>query len=67
MYSTCILTLHVNCLFLVKSKRQTFKAKQTYLPHDANCVLFVFSQTLDFIAGMSVHDKVLIFVGKKIK
>lgn len=25
------------------------------------------ARTLDFIAGMSVHDKVLIFVGKKIK
>ena len=29
---------------------------------------FLFSfQTLDFIAGMSEHDKVLIFVGKKVK
>ena len=28
---------------------------------------FVFCQTLEFIAGMNEDDKVLIFVGKKVK
>ena len=30
-------------------------------------LFFVFFQTLNFIAGMSEDDKVLIFVGKKVK